>query len=67
MTASAGSTPYKPVLPLDVQSSSVLSQDVITSASILVDSTSPAPVAAFTNPSSGEAEALLWIKMSTGL
>lgn len=44
--------------PLTLQSSTVLSQDVITSASILVESTSPAPVAAFTNPVSSEVEAL---------
>jgi len=44
--------------PLTLQSNSVLSQDVVTSASILVDSTSAAPVAPFTNPVSGHAEAL---------
>ena len=53
---------YKPALPLSVASSSVLSQDIITSANILVDSTSPAPVAAFVNPASGEAEALAVVK-----
>ena len=47
-----------PKLAMDVRSSSVLSQDIITSASILVDSTSAAPVAAFVNQCSGEAEAL---------
>lgn len=58
MTTSADPTPNKPLLPGGVYSSSVLSQDIITSASVLVDSTSAAPVAAFTNPTGGEAEAL---------
>jgi hypothetical protein len=58
MSASASFKPYTAVLPLEVQSSTVLSQDIITSASILVESTSPAPVASFINPSSGEVEAL---------
>jgi len=53
MAALATSTRYRPVAPLSLQSSSVLSQDVITTAKILVDSTSSAPVGVFTNPSSG--------------
>jgi hypothetical protein len=44
---------FKPVLPLQIKSSNVLSQDVIMTATIPVDSTSLAPVAVFTNPSSG--------------
>lgn len=44
---------YRPSIPLKATSKSVLSQDVITTATIPVDSTSPAPVAVFTKP--GEA------------
>jgi hypothetical protein len=38
-------SPNKSVLPLQVKSSNVLSQDVIMTATIPVDSTSAAPVA----------------------
>ena len=58
MSASAAATSPGPKLPLSLHWSSVLSQDMVTSASVLVDSTSPAAVAAFTHPTSGEAEAL---------
>lgn len=58
MSAAAPLASPTPALPLDIRSSSVLSQDVITSASIIVDSTSPAPVAAFVNQSNGASEAL---------
>ncbi|MFL6290179.1 MAG: hypothetical protein ACJ759_04720 [Thermoanaerobaculia bacterium] len=44
---------YSPRLPLKAVWKGVLSQDVITSATIPVDSTSPSPVAVFTNPASG--------------
>jgi hypothetical protein len=54
MTASKNTpSPHKPVLPLQLKSNNVLSQDVIMTATIPVDSTSPAPVAVFTNPSAG--------------
>ncbi|MEO8658260.1 MAG: hypothetical protein ABI693_07305 [Bryobacteraceae bacterium] len=66
MTATANSNQYTPVLPLHVEWSSVLSQDVITAATILVDSTSPAPVAVFTNPSNAKAEALAIVNTGSG-
>jgi len=72
MAAPETSTRYKPVAPLSVDSSNVLSQDFITTAKILVDSTSSAPVAVFTNPSSGgiagnsQAEALAIVKIGAG-
>ncbi|MGA4635943.1 hypothetical protein ACPA5B_18905 [Pseudomonas solani] len=54
MTRPAGSpATYVPVLPLQMQANHVLSQDVIMTATIPVDATSPRPVAVFTNPASG--------------
>ncbi|MEU4446926.1 hypothetical protein AB0K14_19505 [Actinosynnema sp. NPDC050801] len=58
MTAVAEVTSPPPTQPLELHANSVLSQDIITSASIIVESTSPAPVASFINPSHGAAEAL---------
>jgi hypothetical protein len=72
MPAPTSSSPYKPVEPLSAEWSCVLSQDVITTATIPVDSTSRAPVAVFTNPSSGgiggnaRAEALAIVNTGNG-
>jgi hypothetical protein len=44
---------YKPVLPITAEWNTVLSQDVITTASIPVDSSSASPVGVFTNSASG--------------
>jgi len=50
---SNASSQFKSVLPLQVKSSNILSQDVIMTSTIPVASTSPAPVAVFTNPATG--------------
>lgn len=49
----APSSAYNPVLPVTAEWSTVLSQDVIATDSIPVESTSPSPVGVFTNPASG--------------
>ena len=61
---------YSPVMPLQPSWTSVMSQDIITTDTIPVDSISPTPVAAFTNPSGGgqagnaQPEALVVAKLS---
>lgn len=50
---------YTPALPLQLSWKSVMSQDVVTTASIPVDSTSASPVAVFHNPASRHTEALV--------
>ncbi|RLU83663.1 hypothetical protein CTZ27_28685 [Streptomyces griseocarneus] len=54
MTTSTAPSPtapaHRPVLPLKVQVSEVLSQDVITAAGVHVDRTSSSPLAVFRNP-----------------
>jgi hypothetical protein len=63
---------YNPVLPISAEWSTVLSQDVITTATIPVDSTSSSPVGVFTNPASGgvagnaEVEALAIVNQGGG-
>jgi hypothetical protein len=63
---------YKPVLPITAEWSTVLSQDVIATATIPVDSTSSSPVGVFTNPASGgqagnaEVEALAIVNTGAG-
>ncbi|MET1079670.1 MAG: hypothetical protein ABWY06_16800 [Pseudomonas sp.] len=42
-----------PVMPLQLSASHVLSQDIIMTATIPVDASSPAPIGVFTNPASG--------------
>ena len=55
---------YTPAMPLQPSWTSVMSQDVLTTDTIPVDSTSTTPVAAFTNLSSGQAEALVVANLS---
>ena len=50
---------YTPAPPLTASWTSTMSQDVVTTASIPVDSTSSTPVAPFTNPANSQAEALV--------
>jgi hypothetical protein len=65
-------TPTFPVLPNTAKWSSVLSQDVVATASIPVEATSPSPVGVFTNPASGgqignvEVEALAIVNTGAG-
>jgi hypothetical protein len=65
-------TPTYPASPFKAEWSSVLSQDVVATASILVEATSPSPVGVFTNPASGgqtgnaEVEALAIVNTGTG-
>lgn len=66
MATVATSSSYKPVPPLSAEWSSVLSQDVITTATVPVDSTSPAPVGVFTNPSNAQVEALAIVNTGAG-
>lgn len=57
---------YTPPTPFHVSLQSVMSQDVVATTRILVDSTSPAPVAPFVNPSTSETEALVISKVGDG-
>ena len=57
---------YTPAMPLQPTWTSVMSQDIVTTASIPVDATSARPVAPFTNASSGHAEALVLANLAAG-
>ena len=50
---------YTPATPFQASWKSIMSQDVITTASIPVDSTSSSPVAVFINPVNSQTEALV--------
>jgi hypothetical protein len=50
---------YTPAQPFHASWKSVMSQDLVGTTNILVDSTSSSPVAVYVNPSSGDAEALV--------
>jgi hypothetical protein len=72
MSAPPTTPTYTPVLPITAEWSTVLSQDVVATATIPVDSVSPSPVGVFTNPASGgqagnaEVEALAIVNTGTG-
>jgi len=53
MPATETSASYSPALPITASVSSVLSQDVLTTNTIPVDTESPSPVGPFVNPNSG--------------
>lgn len=57
---------YTPAMPLQPTWTSVMSQDVVTTAAIPVNATSAAPVAPFTNAFSGHAEALVLANLAAG-
>lgn len=62
-TTAAG---YAPQAPLQATWTSVLSQDVVMTSSVLAQSSSPSPVGAFTNAATGAVEALV-VSTQSGL